>query len=149
MFQGMPTQRAQAIAVPLIYGMLEATCIPIYCYTAWKMGWTKAPPEEALCTVLAKSYESWHDELNHPHAGRLEESTAGAAIGVNTVKWTAKECSPTCILQQLVNDEGCSEDTESTDGLDNDLDECRTLLTKKLAYQREDTLDTDSDESFV
>lgn len=46
-----------AMCVPLFYGLLEAIVLGIYCLVAWKFGWTKAPKDEQLCIVLAKSYE--------------------------------------------------------------------------------------------
>jgi predicted Na+-dependent transporter len=52
-----PVERAQAVAVPLFYGLVEALVIGLYCIWAWKVGWTKAPKDEKLCVVIAKSYE--------------------------------------------------------------------------------------------
>lgn len=57
MFQDNPTERAQAIAVPLFYGLVEAVAIGIYCIWAWKAGWTKAPRDEKFCIVVTKTYE--------------------------------------------------------------------------------------------
>lgn len=57
MFARDPEMRAQAVAVPLFYGLIEAIVIGIFCLWAWKAGWTKAPRDEALCVVVAKSYE--------------------------------------------------------------------------------------------
>lgn len=47
----------QAMCVPLFYGLLEAVILGLYCLVAWKMGWTKAPKDEQICIVLAKTYE--------------------------------------------------------------------------------------------
>lgn len=55
MFQGK--ELSQAVGVPLFYGLVEAVVLGIYCITAWKIGWTKAPPNESFCTVIGKSYE--------------------------------------------------------------------------------------------
>jgi len=57
-------ERAQAVAVPLFYGIVEALAIGIYCLWAWKVGWTKAPKNENLCVVLAKCYEVEEDSGN-------------------------------------------------------------------------------------
>jgi len=57
-----PTERAEAISVPLFYGLVEAFVIGIYCVIVWKMGWTKAPADEKLCVVISKTYEV---EPNH------------------------------------------------------------------------------------
>ena len=64
MFQD-PVDRAQAVAIPLFYGILEAIVIGIYCLWAWKVGWTKAPKDEKLCVILAKSYEVVDDDILH------------------------------------------------------------------------------------
>ena len=50
-------ERAQAVAVPLFYGLVSAVGIAIFCVVSWKMGWTKAPPDENICVVMNKSYE--------------------------------------------------------------------------------------------
>lgn len=63
--------RAQAVAVPLFYGMVEAVAIGLYCLWAWKSGWTKAPCNERLCVVVAKSYEVEEDDT----VGGEEDST--------------------------------------------------------------------------
>jgi len=52
-----PTEQAQAVSVPLVYGMVEAILISLYCVWAWKAGWTKAPADEKLCVVMIKTYE--------------------------------------------------------------------------------------------
>ena len=58
-----PEERAQALAVPLFYGAVEAFVIMIYCIWAWKAGWTKASSKDSICKVIGKSYEV--DELEH------------------------------------------------------------------------------------
>jgi predicted Na+-dependent transporter len=55
MFNG--SQRAQAVGVPLFYGIVEMVVLGVYCVVCWKKGWTKAPPDENLCVVLLTSYE--------------------------------------------------------------------------------------------
>jgi len=60
-----PDDRAAAVAVPLFYGVIEAVAVGVYCFSAWKLGWTKAPADEKLCVVLSRSYEvtSYDDDL--------------------------------------------------------------------------------------
>mmetsp|Transcript_29051 Transcript_29051/g.60787 ORF Transcript_29051/g.60787 Transcript_29051/m.60787 type:complete len:593 (-) Transcript_29051:238-2016(-) len=59
-------ERAMAVAVPLFYGVVEAVAIMFYCIWAWKVGWTKAPKDERLCTVISKTYEVVEeDESDH------------------------------------------------------------------------------------
>lgn len=48
---------SEAVGVPLFYGVAEAIVLGIYCITVWKLGWTKAPPDESFCVVISKSYE--------------------------------------------------------------------------------------------
>jgi len=48
---------AVAIGVPLFYGLCEAFFLAIYCVVCWKIGWTKAPPDENICQVITTSYE--------------------------------------------------------------------------------------------
>lgn len=55
MFDG--NQLAEAMGVPLYYGLLEAVILGVYCIWAWKAGWTKAPRNAPLCHVIATSYE--------------------------------------------------------------------------------------------
>lgn len=66
-----PTEQAQAVSVPLVYGMVEAILICLYCIWAWKAGWTKAPPDEKLCVVMIKTYEV-HDETSEDDDEMLE-----------------------------------------------------------------------------
>jgi len=58
-----PTDISQALAVPLAYGLVEAVILGIYCTIAWKLGWTKAPKDEAFCTTLCISYENEDDSV--------------------------------------------------------------------------------------
>jgi predicted Na+-dependent transporter len=57
-----PTERAEAISVPLFYGIVEAIIIGFYCVWAWKAGWTKAPANEKLCVVMTRTYEVNEEE---------------------------------------------------------------------------------------
>jgi predicted Na+-dependent transporter len=57
-----PTTRAEAVSVPLFYGVVEAFIIGVYCVWAWKVGWTKAPANEKLCVVITKTYEVEDEE---------------------------------------------------------------------------------------
>ena len=67
-------ERAQAVAVPLFYGVVEAVAIGLYCVCAWKWGWTKAPPDERLCVILGKTYEVEMDGLERTPQGQDPES---------------------------------------------------------------------------
>jgi len=60
MFDG--AEQAQALVVPLFYGLVEAAVLAIYCLVAWKGGWTKAPRNENLCVIITKTYEVTDDD---------------------------------------------------------------------------------------
>jgi len=55
MFKG--DELSVAIGVPLFYGLCEAVVLAVFCLGAWKAGWTKAPADESICVVIAKTYE--------------------------------------------------------------------------------------------
>ena len=55
MFAG--EELAEAMGVPLLYGLVEAITIGIYCNIVWKLGWTKAPPDVKFWTMISTSYE--------------------------------------------------------------------------------------------
>ena len=62
MFDGDKDSLAEAISVPLFYGMVEAGLLAVFCLICWKAGWTKAPADEKLCVILATSYECEEEE---------------------------------------------------------------------------------------
>lgn len=55
MFEG--SERSDAVGVPLFYGIVEALILGLYCFGAWRIGWTKAPADESFCIVVGNSYE--------------------------------------------------------------------------------------------
>jgi len=55
MFEG--NDLAEAMGVPLYYGLIEAAILGVYCLIAWKCNWTKAPSNAPICHVLGMSYE--------------------------------------------------------------------------------------------
>lgn len=57
-----PEEVAQAMAVPLFYGLVEMGVLGLYCLVAWKLGWTKAPNDEKICVVMSKTYEVVGDD---------------------------------------------------------------------------------------
>lgn len=48
---------AEAMGVPLYYGLLEAVILGAYCIWAWKANWTKAPPNAPFHHIISMSYE--------------------------------------------------------------------------------------------
>ena len=65
-----PVERGQALCVPLFYGTMEAVVLGVYCITAWKLGWTKAPRDEHFCVMLATTYEVKDDATDSEHADK-------------------------------------------------------------------------------
>mmetsp|Transcript_19350 Transcript_19350/g.46746 ORF Transcript_19350/g.46746 Transcript_19350/m.46746 type:complete len:392 (+) Transcript_19350:19-1194(+) len=66
MFTG--EQLAQAVGVPLYYGIVEAVTLAIYCLVCWQIGWTKAPRNENICKMLLTSYEVEQARQESPNA---------------------------------------------------------------------------------
>jgi len=48
---------AEAMGVPLFYGLVEAILLGIYCTLTWKLDWTKAPSHDPFLRVITMSYE--------------------------------------------------------------------------------------------
>jgi hypothetical protein len=71
-----PEERAQAVAVPLLYGIYTAGAIAVFCLYSWKAGNTKAPKDENLCVVISTTYEV--------SGGEEEESAAAGEEGNDT-----------------------------------------------------------------
>ena len=110
MYQNSAQERSQALAVPILYGVLEAVVICLYCLGAWKAGWTKAPPDEALCNVISNSYEGGreqqHPAVHHyPHADE-DEIIMNDFIGNNNdlhlTRWSSASSS-TSITEKSVD----------------------------------------------
>lgn len=74
MFQG--DELAEAMGVPLYYGLVEAVVLGIYCVIAWKAGWTKSPPDTPFCTMISTSYEVIYAETAEKE--QLKSLKAGA-----------------------------------------------------------------------
>lgn len=67
-------QRAEAMNVPLLYGMVEAIVLAVYCLLAWKQGWTKAPHDDPVCKMITETYELIeHQEEGDTVSENMEE----------------------------------------------------------------------------
>jgi len=53
-----PEEKAQALAIAIIYTVTQKLTMVIYCLLAWKVGWTNAPADRDLWTILINSYEA-------------------------------------------------------------------------------------------
>ena len=70
---------AEAIGVPLYYGLVEGVVLSLYCIAAWKMGWTKAPKNEWFWVVIGRSYEV--DEMEKVEPSEAIEIVLGSGGG--------------------------------------------------------------------
>jgi hypothetical protein len=61
MFKGQ--QLNEAMGVPFFYGVCEAFFVSIYCVICWKAGWSKAPSDASLWTVISTTYEVLEAEM--------------------------------------------------------------------------------------
>ncbi len=59
---------AEAMGVPLYYGLLEAVILGAYCIWAWKASWTKAPSNAPFHHIIAMSYEVLVAEMHELQA---------------------------------------------------------------------------------
>ena len=105
---------AEAIAVPLYYGIVEATLLAIYCLVCWKKGWTKAPANESLCRVLYHSYEVDDEEL------RLEELAVASGELGSPEKSPAEqqngEAPPPVVVTEGADGKVCLQKTDTEGG---------------------------------
>jgi predicted Na+-dependent transporter len=81
MFTG--EQLAKAVGVPLYYGIVEAVTLAIFCMTCWKIGWTKAPPQENVCVMIATSYEVEQARQESPNAIEVVHSDIQKEEGID------------------------------------------------------------------
>jgi predicted Na+-dependent transporter len=103
---------ADAIGVPLYYGMVEACLLAIFCLICWKLGWTKAPRDENLCVVLYHSYEVDDSEAEESAVAaatggdlKLSEGAAEGTIGGETPDVIMRETSKGTIILRRTDDE--------------------------------------------
>lgn len=131
MFTG--TDLGLAISVPLYYGVVELTTNTIFCIICWKLGWTKAPPNENFCRMIATSYEV-EDEpeddcpafevVMTPKAGTADlifsQSSSGAAYVVDD--GTLRNVSN----PQTADEESPDEPTDLDMSSSESLEQCRS-----------------------
>ena len=63
----------KAAAVPLFYGFIQLTIIPIYVIIGWKLGWSYAPASDPLWKVLRDSYQHHAADSGRTRSGGGEE----------------------------------------------------------------------------
>jgi sodium/bile acid cotransporter 2 len=113
---------AAAIGVPLYYAICEMVILAIFCLTCWKMGWTKAPADENICTVITTSYEVEQGRLDSPNAievvhGQREENLDDMVFtqtneGYKVDEEALQESSNAEVLSRMSGDELPVEDKE-------------------------------------
>ena len=84
---------ARAMAVPLLYGLVEAVVLGIYCVIAWKLGWTKAPSDEKICLVMAKTYEV-NDDNDEEANLKGPDDCASKAVSTAQTAYTSDSSKP-------------------------------------------------------
>ena len=67
-----PNEVSEAIGVPFFYGTVEAVLVGLYCVLCWKIGWTKAPADAPIWTVIMTSYEVLEQEIKDLHSIEIE-----------------------------------------------------------------------------
>jgi hypothetical protein len=78
-----PEERAQAVAVPLLYGVYTAAAIALFCLYSWKAGNTKAPKDENFCVVVSTTYEVSSD--NEEDSAAAENNNIDENDDIETV----------------------------------------------------------------
>ena len=89
LFSGSDLQLA--MRVPTIYGFVEAISIAVYLLIFWKLGWSKAPKEEKICTIIVKTYEV-QDHNEDPEKDDEGEDEVGSNMENNDEELAA-ECT--------------------------------------------------------
>ncbi|KAK1736145.1 bile acid:sodium symporter family protein [Skeletonema marinoi] len=87
LFSGSDLQLA--MRVPTIYGFVEAISIAVYLLIFWKLGWSKAPKEEKICTIIVKTYEV-QDHNEDPDKDDEGEDEVGSNIENNDEELAAE-----------------------------------------------------------
>jgi len=80
-----PTERGQALCVPLFYGLVEAIVLGWYCIICWKIGWTKAPRDEGFCQMIVTTYEVEDDSEHFDDAG-IDEERPSTGVNIETTR---------------------------------------------------------------
>ena len=93
-----------AMRVPTIYGFVEAISIGVYLLIFWKLGWSKAPKDEKICTVIVKTYEvqSHNDDPDNDDEG---EDEVGSNIENEDEELAAARTDSNIKLSEKVSEE--------------------------------------------
>jgi len=117
MFASNEEELAQAIGVPLYYGMVEAVGLAIFCLVCWKLGWTKAPKDENVCVVIYNSYEVEEEPVEESDVAIevvLGEQGGGEGEGGEASgNSSSKDHSPNDLIFEQTDDGAYVVDSES------------------------------------
>ena len=87
-------KRGQALCVPLLYGLVEAVVVVLYCLIAWKCRWTKALRDGKFCIMIVATYEVEDDEIkSHIDEEAIHNEDESEGIGEH-IPQSAKKGSP-------------------------------------------------------
>lgn len=81
-----PTERGQALCIPLFYGLVEAIVLGLYCIICWKFGWTKAPRDEGFCQMIVTTYEVEDDSEHFDDAVEIDEERPNTGVNIETAR---------------------------------------------------------------
>ncbi len=116
MFDG--DKLAEAMGVPLYYGLLEAVILGGYCIWAWKANWTKAPSNAPFCHVIAMSYEVYVAEKQELQA--IEVSLKDSSRHLKTDNESLSDDGDTMFtyfkFEEILNNIDAKEPSGLTDG---------------------------------
>lgn len=87
LFSGEDQQRA--LGVPFWYTGMQTLFVGIFCLISWKAGWTKAPADENIFTVVLKSYEVSDEEREEVDPSNMH----GVQLGTDNAEDGSDACS--------------------------------------------------------
>jgi hypothetical protein len=87
MFKGKDLN--EAMGVPFLYGLCEAVFVGTYCIISWKAGWSKAPSDASLWTIISTTYEVLEAEMKE--VLEIEVSMSSSSSDGSTEKPCEKE----------------------------------------------------------
>ena len=156
-----PNDVANAMAVPLLYGLVEMIVLGLYCLVAWKLNWTKAPKDDNFCLVITKTYEiedideeEGDVEMDLPAGDKDDQSKAVSSAqtaSVSTASRTNKGADEFSLPSPRARiDTGSTSIASSQD--QNQDDSPKTQEPKRLEMLPEETqrsrIESDGDLSF-
>jgi len=116
-----PRILSDAVAVPLIYGMLEAVFLAGFCVFAWKLGWTYAPSDLKLRSAIVGDFQpespasrispasSKQDSHGTEKTVKFFENEADTGVGTMETKqpdgWPAEEIMDNFAIGKTVIDD--------------------------------------------